>query len=260
MKTVYFNYFPNWKTKAVTFSFDDGKLFDITLADIFAKYGAKCTFNLNYVNVGKEKYTDRSFIKELSKTHEIACHALTHPFLERLPDDQLRREIMDDKRGMEDIIGLPVSGFAYPYGTYDERVKSVLKSAGFLYSRTTVATNYFGYPKDYLEWHPTCHQTKAFPLIEKFFNDYAPLDAMYIWGHSYEFENKWNEMEAILGELAKSDVVWYCTNIELYDYKKAIENLRISSDGTSIFNPSATTVYAVADGNKIEIKPGLNLL
>ena len=37
----------NGKNKALTFSYDDGVYQDARLAEIFNRYGLKCTFNLN---------------------------------------------------------------------------------------------------------------------------------------------------------------------------------------------------------------------
>ena len=40
--------FPGGKTRAMTFSYDDGVLQDKRLIEMFDKYGVKGTFNLNY--------------------------------------------------------------------------------------------------------------------------------------------------------------------------------------------------------------------
>ena len=45
--------FPGGKAKALTMSYDDGKVQDRRLIDICNKYGIKGTFNLNYGQVGK---------------------------------------------------------------------------------------------------------------------------------------------------------------------------------------------------------------
>ena len=39
--------FPQWKEKALTFSYDDGNIKDRDLVELFNKYGVKGTFNLN---------------------------------------------------------------------------------------------------------------------------------------------------------------------------------------------------------------------
>jgi hypothetical protein len=69
-------------------------------------------------------------------------------------------------------------------------------------------------------------------------------------------------MDEILAKLSDYDDIWYATNGEIYDYYQAIKGLRISADATSVYNPSAVTVYAT-DREKntiVEIKPGLNKL
>ena len=35
------------RMKAVTFSYDDGSIHDVRLADTLTKYGMKCTFNFH---------------------------------------------------------------------------------------------------------------------------------------------------------------------------------------------------------------------
>lgn len=46
------NFFPGWKRKAVTFSYDDGALSDCRLEEIFSKYGLKCTYNISSSFIG----------------------------------------------------------------------------------------------------------------------------------------------------------------------------------------------------------------
>ncbi|MCE5313799.1 MAG: polysaccharide deacetylase family protein [Armatimonadota bacterium] len=62
---------------------------------------------------------------------EIGSHTLTHPHLTECDDDELRREIVDSKRKLEDIIGRQVSSFSYPYGDCDQRVIAAAKDAGY---------------------------------------------------------------------------------------------------------------------------------
>ena len=46
--------FPEGKAKAVTLSYDDGVRQDLRLAELTAKRGIKCTFNINSALVEKE--------------------------------------------------------------------------------------------------------------------------------------------------------------------------------------------------------------
>ena len=123
--SIKFDLFPGNKRRAVTFSYDDGAKFDRILVEKFDKYGAKCTFNLNSVNIEKRfdesaYRIDEGFVKSISERHEIACHTQTHPFMEKLPLDMMVREVYRDRDSLENLIGKPVVGMAYPYGTYDE--------------------------------------------------------------------------------------------------------------------------------------------
>ncbi|MBQ6894266.1 MAG: hypothetical protein IJN40_02075 [Clostridia bacterium] len=43
----FFMRYPGGKAKAVTFSYDDGVIHDIRLAEVFDKYNMKATFNFN---------------------------------------------------------------------------------------------------------------------------------------------------------------------------------------------------------------------
>ena len=46
--------FPEGKAKALTMSYDDGKIQDERLVSIFNRYGIRGTFNLNYGMIDKE--------------------------------------------------------------------------------------------------------------------------------------------------------------------------------------------------------------
>ena len=74
---------------------------------------------------------DWSEVRELSKNHmDFGAHTVTHPRLSHIQDpEELRREIGDCKRKIEDVIGRPVLHFCYPYGRWndfnDQTVKTV---------------------------------------------------------------------------------------------------------------------------------------
>ncbi|MCI9574803.1 MAG: polysaccharide deacetylase family protein, partial [Lachnospiraceae bacterium] len=72
--------FPEGKTKALTMSYDDGRLQDERLVDIFNRNGIKGTFNLNYGLMEKDgNRIARERVRELYQGHEVATHCLTHP-------------------------------------------------------------------------------------------------------------------------------------------------------------------------------------
>lgn len=47
---------------------------------------------------------------------EVGAHTVTHPRLSSLPFDQACREIIESRDEIQSRLGIPVRGFAYPYG------------------------------------------------------------------------------------------------------------------------------------------------
>lgn len=62
---------------------------------------------------------------------EVGSHTVTHPFLSALPVALQQDEIQQSKAQLEEIIGHPVSSFAYPYGDYTAESTAVVREAGF---------------------------------------------------------------------------------------------------------------------------------
>ena len=81
---------------------------------------------------------------------------------------------------------------------------------------------------------------------------------MYIWGHSYEFNNNdnWELIEEICQKLANNDEIWYATNIEIYDYVEAYKRLIYSADGHKIYNPTLYEIWLDVDGKLHSVKSG----
>jgi peptidoglycan/xylan/chitin deacetylase (PgdA/CDA1 family) len=55
----------------------------------------------------------------LSAGHEVGCHGMTHTSLRGMSSKELTYEVADSQRVLESAIGVPVTGFCYPYGSYD---------------------------------------------------------------------------------------------------------------------------------------------
>lgn len=72
---------------------------------------------------------------------EIGGHTVTHPILSRLPDEQARHEIEDNKRALEQILAQPLRLFAYPNGKpgfdFDQRHMAMVRAAGYTAAFTT---------------------------------------------------------------------------------------------------------------------------
>lgn len=266
--------FPGGKKKALTLSYDDGVEQDIRLIEILQKYGLKGTFNINsgcYAPEGTV-YPEGTIHRRMTKKQatevytdsgmEVAVHGLTHPFLEQLPVNLCLNEVAKDRANLEEQFATIIRGMAYPFATYNEDVINCLKCAGIVYSRTANSTGDFRLPSDWLLLDPTCHHNdpRLMELAQRFVEEDIAWTSrlFYVWGHSYEFDAKdnWDVIEKFAAYTGCKDDIWYATNIEIYEYMSAYQELVYSMDGHSVFNPTAFTFYLEKDGEEHCVRPG----
>jgi peptidoglycan/xylan/chitin deacetylase (PgdA/CDA1 family) len=253
--------FPEGKHKVLTLSYDDGRAADRKLVAIFNRHGIKGTFHINSGLLGTGDRIPREEIAQLYAGHEISTHTLTHPTIARSPKEQIVEEIIEDRRNLEKIAGYTVRGLSYPNGSYNKLVKEMLPYLGIEYARTVNSTGNYSMPDDFLEWNPTCHHKRdLLKLAEEFVNLHKKqyLYMMYVWGHSYEFEDdqNWDLIEGFCRYIGNRSDIWYATNIEIVDYIKAFQNLKFSADSHFVFNPSAISVWLSVDNEIVEVKGG----
>ncbi|MBQ9766841.1 MAG: polysaccharide deacetylase family protein [Lachnospiraceae bacterium] len=221
----------NNKKKAFTLSYDDGITQDIRFVELLNRYGLKCTFNLNSGIQTKANFwankdgiityrMNMEGLKELYAGHEIAVHSLTHPDLTKLDEETIYNELYRDKVNLEAFFGTEVTGMAYPYGTHDEKVRSIVKKAGLHYARTVHSTNAFDLPWDLLQLPATCHHDaeNLMDLAKQFVESETDTPQLfYVWGHSYEFDFKqsWDRIEEFFQYISGRDDIFYGTNTEV---------------------------------------------
>lgn len=253
--------FPEGRHKALTLSYDDGRTADRKLVDVMNRYGVRGTFHLNAGMLGQGDRIPAEEVRDLYAGHEIAAHTLTHPTIERCPNEQIVYEVMEDRKRLEQLAGYTVRGMSYPNGSYNDRIKRLLPQLGIEYARVVGSSGQFGMPRDWLEWQSTCHHNhRLMEHAENFisFHKKQYLYLMYVWGHSYEFDTdgNWELMERFCELTGGRDDVWYATNIEIVDYMKAYELLKFSAGLEFVYNPTALTVWLSVDGKQVEIKGG----
>lgn len=262
--------FPGFLSKACTLSYDDGVKDDIHLIEIMRKYGLKGTFNLNSSGLqsGAANKLTPNEIKELfGDDTEIALHGYQHLSLAKVPAPLAVRDVVADRDFLESTFGRVIRGMAYANGSVDDSVVNILALAGVAYSRTTIATESFAIPEEWLRLNPTCHHNhpRLFELVDEFLNtedrNYfwsKKPRLFYLWGHSYEFprDNNWDRIEKFGQIMAERDDVWHATNMEIYKYVEAFNRLVFSADGSRIENPSAIDVYIRAREKDVLIKAG----
>lgn len=213
--------------KILTFSLDDGNTEDLRLVEQMNRYGLKGTFHLN---AGRLSFADwwplnenqavhhlnALSCPELYAGHEVAGHTLTHKDLTRLDPETACNEIALDQLFLQALYGMPVTGFAYPYGAHNAAVRQMLAGRGFTHARTARSSGSFAWPADFLQWDPTCtfNSTQAFRLAEQFVRLPAEEDALFcLWGHSYELvaPEDWEKTERLFDCLAGREDIIYAT-------------------------------------------------
>ena len=161
--------YPGGLAKAITFSYDDGQVFDRRLIEIFNQAGFKGTFHLNSGNLDKDGYVQKAELPTLYAEHEIACHGVTHRHPRQMNQTEWLREVWQDRLTLEELTGGIVQGMSYAFGEYYPEQVEALCAMGIQYSRTVESTGSFALPQELLRWKPTCHHNdKLLERAEKF--------------------------------------------------------------------------------------------
>ena len=181
-------------------SLDDGHSLDLKAAKLLEKYGIRGMF---YIPINGELSNEE--IRKIAKKHDIGGHTLTHALLTRVDEDMARFEITRGKEYLEDIIGKEITSFCYPRGYYNEKVKQLVKEAGFKEGRT-VKIFHINEGDDPYEKHTTIHVAQSSQYNDDNWFDKAmeilrlKPKYLHIWGHSWEIErdNNWEKFEYLL--------------------------------------------------------------
>ena len=88
----------------------------------------------------REPLMDRAQLQEwMQAGHEIGSHSMSHRFLTALSPAEARREILDSKKLLEDLLGQPVRHFCYPYGDWNQSVRDLVQEAGYETATSTIS-------------------------------------------------------------------------------------------------------------------------
>ena len=73
---------------------------------------------------------------------EVGGHSCTHPLLTQCTETQIAREVDACKQELESRLQVSVTSFAYPHGICDERVRRLVKKAGYQNAYSGTAADY----------------------------------------------------------------------------------------------------------------------
>lgn len=128
--------------RAVVFTFDDALLgvYEHALP-VLRDYGWCATVFAVSQRLGKEadwapRHHHRVMShRQLAELHaqgwEVGAHTLTHPYLTRLPPEDAHREIAQCREELQQLVGVEVCSFCYPYGDFNGQVVQMVQEAGY---------------------------------------------------------------------------------------------------------------------------------
>ncbi|MBK8335639.1 MAG: polysaccharide deacetylase family protein [Sterolibacteriaceae bacterium] len=220
------------KPAVFTSSWDDGHPLDMRLGDLLAKHEFPATFYVPLSNCEGLPVLSAEQVRGLGAAFEIGSHTLDHRYLNTVDEGEARRQIMDGKNKLEDILGYGVRGFCYPGGRFSAEHRRFTVETGFAYARTTV--NFFRTVPDDRYRMPTTiqfypHPRMAYvrnylskgnwPIRSGLFSvavrptgmidrmramvDYVCRNGgvFHLWGHSWELDtfDGWQQLDRFLG-------------------------------------------------------------
>ncbi|MDE2150291.1 MAG: polysaccharide deacetylase family protein [Gammaproteobacteria bacterium] len=125
-----------------------------------------------------ETLMDAAQVREwLAAGQRIGSHGLTHARLTRLTPAAAREEMMASRKRLEDLFGVEVADFCYPYGDWDRAVADGVIAAGYRTACTTgfglntPATDPFAMKRimaRYRSWSPwALRRRQRFPVEDR---------------------------------------------------------------------------------------------
>ncbi|MBE0437650.1 MAG: polysaccharide deacetylase family protein [Methylomicrobium sp.] len=136
--------------KSVALTFDDGYANNFENAFLpLIENNMKATWFITTDCIGKyaewmgppseqTKMLSADQLREMSDAGmEIGSHTCSHPDLSQLSFKQKLEELTRSKQLLEDLLQKPVTGFAYPFGRYNEDTLKAVRAAGYEWACST---------------------------------------------------------------------------------------------------------------------------
>lgn len=135
-----------FKSADILLTFDDGDASTLAALEPLRDHGFQAIQFLVANRIGKANDWDNtgaplmseSQVREwLAAGHAIGSHSMTHARLTSLSPEVAREEIHASRRCLEDLFGVPVEAFAYPWGEWNQRLADEVAIAGYRRAFTT---------------------------------------------------------------------------------------------------------------------------
>ena len=136
----------------VAFTFDDGYADTLTAAaPLLKRYGFRATCYAVSGALGGFNRWDAEFLRErkplmsraqldewLGAGMEVGSHSVSHQRLHQLPQEAVLYEIAESRSALQDMLGVPIEHFAYPFGDFTADTVELVRRAGYVSAVTVV--------------------------------------------------------------------------------------------------------------------------
>ena len=129
----------DWPRRSVAVTIDDAweDVYQNGL-DVMSELNLPVTLYVPSRLVGTPEYMSREQVLECAAAGiTIGGHSRSHADLRKCDDASLERELRGCREDLEDLIGRPVTQFAYPFGHFDARARAAVVAAGYTSAITT---------------------------------------------------------------------------------------------------------------------------
>lgn len=117
---------------SVAFTFDDGHASNLAASEMIARAGGSADFFVNPSTVGTPHYLDWAALRAMAALGmSIQSHGYNHRYLDELTAQEVRTELVDSKKAIEDHLGQAVTLFAPPGGRVSPHLAEIAREAGY---------------------------------------------------------------------------------------------------------------------------------
>ena len=119
--------------KPILITFDDTREEQFSIgATEMKKYGIKGVFFVMTVAINRPGYMSKEQIKSLSDSgNTVAAHTWDHHMVTKYTGDDWNLQLVKPKAKLEEIIGKPISDFAYPFGLWNTAAIPEIKKSNY---------------------------------------------------------------------------------------------------------------------------------
>lgn len=126
--------------KPIMLTFDDGYRDNYLAAfPILQELNMKATVFMTTGNFTKPNFLSEEMVKEMAASGlvEFGAHTVHHYDLTKQAPAVHEQEVKQSKADLEQLLGVPILAFAYPYGNFTDKTIEYVKQAGYEFAVTS---------------------------------------------------------------------------------------------------------------------------